>query len=837
MIDPLEFVICSSRNLDRAVIPDATSGLTAVGRQVIVYGIQKEDEVSGLTRRSVLAAGGGTLVIATLGAGGRAATTAVAGRASVRPLPLSAVRLRPSDYATAVEVNRQYLHRLSPDRLLHNFRKYAGLEPKAEIYGGWESDTIAGHTLGHYLSALALTWEQTGDAEMRRRADYIVDQLAEAQAKRGTGYVGALGRKRKDGTIVDGEEIFPEIMKGEIKSGGFDLNGAWSPMYTVHKVFAGLLDVHAAWGNATALKVAEGLGGYFERVFTALSPAQLQEVLGCEYGGMNESYAELHARTQNPRWLKMAGLFYDDRVLDPLARGEDKLANFHANTQVPKLIGLARIHELTGDAAKGLAARFFWETVTQHHSYVIGGNADREYFTEPDTIADHITEQTCEHCNTYNMLKLTRHLWSWQPDGALFDYYERAHLNHVMAAQDPSTGGFTYMTPLMTGADRAYSTTKDDAFWCCVGSGMESHAKHGESIFWEGGDGTFYVNLYIPADAQWAARKAAVTLETGYPFTPEAALTFSKLRAGTFPVALRVPGWAAGKAEVSVNGKPAAPRIERGYAIVTRRWQAGDRVAITLPLDLRVEATPGDAQTVAVLRGPMVLAADLGPNAQKWERADPALVGGDVLAGFAATDAGRGLYQARGVARPADLSFVPFYRQYQRRSAVYFKHFSESAWAREEAAYTTEQARLRDIAARSVDVMFLGEMQPERDHNLVSELSYPVTYRARQGRDARSGGYLEFSMKVKPGPLVLQASYWGGERARDFDILVDNVKIASQHLDNDQPGKFFDVEYPLPAALTTGKQTVRVKFVPRDRSTAGPIFGVRLYTAKSGATA
>ncbi|SEN68682.1 hypothetical protein SAMN05192583_3311 [Sphingomonas gellani] len=754
-----------------------------------------------------------------------------------KPLPLTAVRLRPSDFARAVEVNRGYLHRLNPDRLLHNFRKYAGLGPKAPIYGGWESDTIAGHSLGHYMTALVLTWQQTGDPEMRRRADYIVDELAQAQAKRGTGYVGALGRKRKDGTIVDGEEIFPEIMKGEIRSGGFDLNGAWSPLYTVHKLFAGLLDVHGAWGNPKALVVLTGLGGYFERVFAALTPAQVQEVLGCEYGGLNESYAELYARTRDPHWLKMANTLYDNRVLDALTRREDRLANFHANTQVPKLIGLARIHELTGDPAKAVAASYFWEAVTKHHSYVIGGNADREYFAEPDSIADHITEQTCEHCNTYNMLKLTRHLWSWQPDGALFDYYERAHLNHVMAAQDPSTGGFTYMTPLMTGAERGYSTTDDDAFWCCVGSGMESHAKHGESIFWEGSNGAFIVNLYIPADATWAARKAAVTLDTRYPFEGRATLTFAKLHGGRFPVALRVPGWAAGKAIVTVNGQPVTPVVERGYAIVERRWKAGDQVAMALPLDLRTEPTPGDPATVAVLRGPMVLAADLGSNDAKWEGADPALVGADLLAGFTPTDAGKGLYATRGIVRPADLAFVPFYRQYQRRSAVYFKTFSDSAWVREEAAFTAEQARLKDIAARSVDVMHLGEMQPERDHNLTSDSSYPVTYRGRQGRDVRSGGFMEFSLKVRPGPLILEASYWGSERARDFDILVDNVKVATQHLDNDKPGKFFDVDYPLPEGVTKGKQQVRVRFVPHDRNTAGPVFGVRLYTAMAGTKA
>jgi DUF1680 family protein len=757
--------------------------------------------------------------------------------AKAAPLPLASVRLLPSDYATAVEVNRVYLLRLSPDRLLHNFMTFAGLPAKGEVYGGWESDTIAGHTLGHYLSALVVMYEQTGDLECRRRADYIVGELATAQAKRGTGYVGALQRKRKDGTVVDGEEIFAEVMKGDIRSGGFDLNGAWSPLYTVHKVFAGLLDVHRGWGNPQALEVAIGLAGYFERVFAALNDEQMQTLLGCEYGGLNESYAELYARTGDRRWLVVAERIYDRKVLDPLVAQQDKLANFHANTQVPKLIGLGRLYELTGKPQDAAAARFFWRTVTDHHSYVIGGNADREYFSAPDTIAAHISEQTCEHCNTYNMLKLTRQLYGWRPDGALFDYYERAHLNHVMAAQNPRTGGFTYMTPLLTGAERGYSTNDDDAFWCCVGTGMESHAKHGESIFWEG-EGALLVNLYIPAQADWKARGASLRLDTRYPYEPESRLTLTKLaRPGRFTIALRVPGWAGSQAKVSVNGQAVTPETAGGYALVNRRWRTGDVVAISLPLDLRLEATPGDAGAVAVLRGPMVLAADLGPASEPWKGVDPALVGEAVLTSFQPVTPEKAIYVAGGVARPSDLTFTPFYSQYERRSAVYFRRFSEAAWKTEEAAFLAEQARAKDIGARSVDIMHLGEMQPERDHNLVSELSYPVAYRNRNGRDARSGGFFEFEMKVKPGPLVLQATYWGEERSRDFDILVDNVKVAAQHLEADRPGKFFDVEYPLPEALTQGKTKVKVRFAPRDRSTAGPVFGVRLFTAKPAPTA
>ena len=754
---------------------------------------------------------------------------------AAQPLPLAAVRLRPSACATAVEVNRAYLLRLNPDRLLHTFRRYAGLEPKAPVYGGWESDTIAGHTLGHYMSALTLMHAQTGDAECRRRADYIVDELALVQAKRATGYVGALGRKRKDGTIVDGEEIFPELMRGEIHSGGFDLNGSWSPLYTVHKIFAGLLDIHAGWGNPKALEVLVGLAGYFERVFAALDEAQMQQVLGCEYGGLNESYAELFARTGERRWLVIAQRLYDRKVLDPLVAQQDQLANFHANTQVPKLVGLARLHELTGAPEDAAAARFFWEAVTRHHSYVIGGNADREYFSEPDTIASHITEQTCEHCNSYNMLKLTQHLFSWQPHGALFDFYERAHLNHVLAAQNPRTGGFTYMTPLMTGAERGYSGADEEAFWCCIGTGMESHARHGEAIFWEGqGEANrsiLFVNLYIPADAQWQARRAQLTLDTRYPFESQSRLTLTRLgMPGHFSIALRVPGWATRGVEVSINGKPAVPAMVDGYAVLERRWREGDTVAISIPLDLRIEASAGDPDTIAFLRGPMVLAADLGPVSSPWSAADPAMVGDDLLKGFTAKEPAQGSYDTHGVARPGDLVFVPFYSQYERRSAVYFKHFTESGWQLEQAAFLAEQTHARDIAARSVDVMHLGEMQPERDHDLVSESSWPVSYRGRNGRDARAGGFFEFNLKTRPGPLILQATYWGDERARAFDILVDGVKIATEHLDSDRPGKFFDVEYPLPEELTRGKPSVRVKFAPQGHNTAGPVFGVRLFT-------
>jgi DUF1680 family protein len=778
-------------------------------------------------RRLFLAAGGTATLAGGLAIRSFASTPRGHLPARAQSLPLSDVRLMPSPFRNAVDVNLRYLMSLDANRLLHNFHAGAGLPPKAPIYGGWESDTIAGHTLGHYLSAMALLHAQTGEEEPKRRAAYVVGELAVIQNKRGDGYVGALMRKRKDGKVVDGQEIFTEIMRGEIASGGFDLNGSWSPLYTVHKLFAGLLDAHQLCGDADALAVAVGLGGYFEKVFAALDDAQLQQVLACEYGGLNESFAELYARTREARWLALAERIHDRRVLDPLTQRIDSLANIHSNTQVPKLVGLARLHELNGKPEPATAARFFWERVTGHHSYVIGGNSDREYFFAPDAISKHITEQTCEHCNSYNMLRLTRHLFSWRPDGALFDYFERTHFNHVMSQQHPVTGMFTYMTPLMSGAAREFSKPTED-FWCCVGSGMESHAKHGESIFWEG-YGALLVNLYIPARARWRARGAQLALETAYPLSGDATLTIEELaKPARFAIALRVPAWAAGAA-VKVNGTPVDAAREAGYAIVTRRWKARDSITITLPLALRIEATPDDPDTIAVLRGPLVLAADLGAGASDLTAFAPALVGRDVLARFVEVAGAPAHYSVpEGVARPGALKFAPFYGMYERRTAVYFRRFTDESWQTQQAAFIADQARQRDLAARSVDVMHLGEMQPERDHKLTSDISYPVSYRGLHGRDARSGGFFEFDLKVRPG-VALQATYWGDERPREFEIQIDGQVLARQRLNQDHPGSFFDVVYPVPEAMLRGKSTVRVRFVPLPRNTAGPVFGVRVF--------
>ncbi|MCR6660394.1 MAG: glycoside hydrolase family 127 protein [Asticcacaulis sp.] len=752
----------------------------------------------------------------------------------ISSLPLSDVRLLPSPYKTALDVNHTYLVTLEPDRFLHNFRKGAGLKPKAEPYGGWEQDTIAGHSLGHYLSAIALMYAQTGDPVLKQRAAYVIDELALIQGAQGDGYVAGFLRKRKNGTVVDGKEIFPEIMAGDIRSAGFDLNGCWVPFYNWHKLYSGLFDVQALCGLDKAIPVAVNLGGYIDKVFAALTDAQVQEVLNCEHGGINDSFAELYQRTNDPRWLKLSERLYHHKVLDSLVAKQDKLANIHSNTNIPKVLGLARLYDVTGKADYHTASAFFWERVTKHHSFVIGGNGDREYFFEPDTISKHITEATCEHCATYNMMKLTRDMYRWSPDAAYFDYFERAHLNHVMAQQNPKTGMFSYMTPLFTGAARGFSDPVDN-WTCCHGTGMESHAKHAESIYWQTAD-TLFVNLYIPSTAKWAGKSAILRLDTGYPYEGAVKLSLTSLRRpARFKLALRVPGWAR-TAALKLNGKPVEAARDNGYLIVDRVWQAGDSLALGLPMDLHIEPTSDNPGVVAILRGPMVMAADLASVDDDYKATDPALVGDNLLAGFAPVAIEKAEFKTVGIGRPGELKIVPFYSQWERRSAVYFKAFDDAAWKVEEAAFLAEQARQRDLAARSVDVMHLGEMQAERDHNLESDVSWPGTYRGRNGRDARSGGFMSFTMNVKPGPLVMQATYWGDDRC-DFDILIDGQLLTTvSHKTPMKPGEFFDEQYPVPEALTQGKTSVTVKLVPKEGRSTAMVFDILLFTAAPAGT-
>ncbi|RAK57021.1 glycoside hydrolase family 127 protein [Phenylobacterium deserti] len=747
------------------------------------------------------------------------------------PFPLSAVRLKPSPWADAVAANRRYLLALEPDRLLHNFRAGAGLAPKAPAYGGWEARGIAGHSLGHYLSALSLMHAQTGDAECKTRAAYIVGELAACQAAHGDGYVGGTTVER-DGKIVDGKVIYEEIRRGDVRGTPFDLNGGWVPLYTWHKVHQGLLEAHALCGDARALQVAVGLSDYLVGVLSPRSDAEIQEILACEHGGLNEVFAETWRRTGKPAYLQLAQRLHHDAVLNPLEQGRDELKGKHANTQIPKVIGLAALHEITGEPRYGRAARFFWTEVTSKHSYVIGGNSEREHFGAPGELASRLTDRTCEACNTYNMMKLTRRLYAWEPNAAWFDWYERAHLNHILAHQRPSDGMFAYMTPMRAGSARVFSTP-DDSFWCCVGSGMESHAKHGESVWWRNRE-TLFVNLFIPSTLDWAETGARWSLDTDYPASGR--ITLTAQRAGRTPseLALRLPAWSPNP-RLTVNGRSVPVQGRDGYAVVRRTWRDGDTVTLDLQMPLRAETTPDDPNITAFLSGPVVLAADLGSAETPLDQPSPALVAAGALAALQPVAGQPHVFRAAD-ARPGPLTFRPFFSQWDRRTAVYLPRFTEARWRAEAAAFTAEQAKARAIEARTVDVMHPGEMQPERDHEFRANHADVTTNGGRSARQAwwGQGNWMEWTMAARPDqPMELQVLYWGEERDKNFDILVDGRKLATERRADGAPEPAFVVRtYPIPREWTQGRDRLRVRF--ETRGSDATVYECRTLVAEAG---
>jgi uncharacterized protein len=526
-----------------------------------------------------------------------------------RPLPLSAVRLTGGPLKQAQDLDADYLLKLEPDRMMAYYRKRAGLEPKAEGYGGWDGDgrNLTGHIAGHYLSAVSLMYAATGDQRFKERADYIVREMKEVQDKHGDGYLGAL---------ANGKEQFIEVSKGAIRSASFDLNGLWSPWYVLHKTYAGLRDAYRYTGSRAALEVEIKFAAWAEGILSKLDDAQLQKMLNTEFGGMNEVTADLYADTGDKRWLDLSHRFDHRAVLDPLAHGQNILPGLHGNTQVPKLQGHLARYIYTGDKSDGDAARFFWDSVVNHHSFATGGHGKEEYFGPPDTLSDRVDGRTAETCNVYNMIKMTRRLFALQPDVKYAEFHERALFNHILASIDPADGRTCYMVPVGRGVQREYQGMFQ-SFTCCVGSGMESHALHGDGLYYESGD-KLWVNLYAPSTARWEAAGVDLTMETDFPEGESASLKLTLKAPKQFSLALRRPSWAGDGFTVKVNGQAVKALTKPGsYIELKRKWESGDTVAVTLPKTLRLEPTPDNARVAAILWGPLVLAGDLGPERER----------------------------------------------------------------------------------------------------------------------------------------------------------------------------------------------------------------------------
>ena len=777
-------------------------------------------------------------------------------RLRARPLPLSDVRLTGGPLAHAQELNARYLLALEPDRMLAFYRERAGLRPKAEPYGGWDGAgrNLTGHIAGHYLSAVSLMWAATGDTRFKERADAIVSELREVQDAHGDGYLVAL---------EGGRRAFAELARGEIRSAAFDLNGEWSPWYTLHKTYAGLRDAYRHAGNGLALEVETRFAAWAERMLASLSDAQLQQMLNTEFGGMNEVMVDLYADTGDGRWLVLADRFEHREFIDPLKRHQDNLAAKHGNTQVPKLIGSADRFAYTGDAGDFAAASFFWDRVVQHHSFATGGHGTDEYFGTPDRLSDRVDGRTAETCNVYNMLKLTRRLFALRPDAHYADFHERALFNHVLASIDPRDGRTCYMVPVGRGVTREYQDMME-SFTCCVGTGMESHALHGDGLYFESED-RLWVNLYAPSLAEWKSAGVRLEMETGFPEGETATLTVTADSPRALTLALRRPWWAGQGFSVRVNGEPVTLRRDEeerepgahlyawpdpvsSWVEVARTWGSGDRVEIALPKTLRAEPLPDDPRRRALLWGPLVLAGDMGqePDPAEGERSEPpwapVMVSDEPVGSWLAPVAGSpGRFRTRGVGREPgaadrvrDVELLPFYRLHRRTYCAYWDVFTRDEWEVRRAQYAAEAEAGRRLEAATVAFLQPGEIVFERrfDYQGAPD-STPQRILGRPGRRGKS--WFSFDLPVEKGsPMALLVTYFSDDRRATpavFDVLVDGERVAEQRVGRSEPRRFYDVEIPIPPERVAGKEHVTVRFEAHPGSQIATVFGLRMVRA------
>lgn len=525
------------------------------------------------------------------------------------------VRLLDGPFKRNMEREQKWLMSIPVRSLLHSFRTNAGLFSgneggyfETKKLGGWESldCDLRGHSTGHILSALGLMYASTRDESYKVKGDSLVKGLSDVQiALNQHGYLSAFPQTLID-RCIEGKRV-------------------WAPWYTLHKILAGLIDQYLYCDNEQALVVAEQMAGWAYKKLTPLSEKQLSVMLQNEFGGINDTFYNLYSITGKQEHLKLAEMFYHHAALDPLEKQEDQLEKKHANTFIPKVVGEARAYELTGSEKEKKITEFYWDRVVNHHSFVTGSNSDKEKFFTPDQLSKHLTGYNGETCNTYNLLKLTSHLFTWTSDVKYADYYEKALYNHILGQQDTTSGMVAYFLPMLSGAHKVYSTPYE-SFWCCVGTGFESHAKYGEAIYYHA-DNNLYVNLFIPSQLEWKEKGLVIRQETSFPEEETTRLIIETNGPTEMSIKLRYPSWAASGAFVNVNGKKIEIKQKPGsYIAITRKWRTGDRIEVTYPMNLKAIPANDDPKISALVYGPIVLAGAMGTKDMRVPAfADPKL--------------------------------------------------------------------------------------------------------------------------------------------------------------------------------------------------------------------
>jgi DUF1680 family protein len=759
--------------------------------------------------------------------------------------PLTQVTLLNGPFSKARDLNVQTLLAYDTERLLYPYKKQAGIPAAKMGYKNWEG--LDGHVGGHYLSALALNYASTKNPECKRRMDEMVAVLKACQNRNTAEH--PYWAKGYAGGVPNSAEVWSKLKKGDFRA----YKAAWVAWYNVHKTYAGLRDAWIYGGSQEAGEVYLKFCDWALDVTSGLSDQQMQEMLDIEQGGMNEVLADAFQLTKDKKYLNAAIRFSHQRLMRPLANRQDSLDNIHANTQVPKAVGFQRIGELSHDPSFETAGGFFWETVTGYRSLAFGGNSRREFFPSAKASADFISDvEGPETCNTYNMLKLTEGLFREKPDGRYADYYERALYNHILSTQHPVHGGYVYFTPARPRHYRVYSAP-NEAMWCCVGSGMENHSKYNEFIYTHQGD-SLYLNLFIASELDWKEKNVKIKQETNFPDQEGSRLVITEGSAA-FTLQLRHPSWIKNNGlQIWINGREYKYIISpSSYIAIQRKWKKGDVMDIKLPMQTTLEHLPNLPEYIAIMRGPILLGSKtkteplngLVANDGRWghiagaaklpvDKA-PILIDQDVenipekivpLEGHPMQFS----FATINIINKEDLVLEPFYKIHDSRYMIYWMGLTPQKYK----VYTDSILLLGQekavLEARTVDYVAPGEQQPEVDHLMKAAQSRTGTAMDELWRDAAKGGF--FSYQLSTGglkSLSLGLRYYGGDKANDqFDISIDDQKLAIKNNTGPIRTGFYNAEYQIPADMLQGKKNIVVKFTASAEKATPRIYYLRL---------
>ena len=728
-------------------------------------------------------------------------------------------------FKASQEKGKEYLLYLNPDRLLAPCYEAIGKEGKAKRYGGWEERKISGHSLGHFMSALAYMYKTDKDERLKKKLDYIIEELLFIQSLSPDRYISGFSR-----------ECFDNVFSGSFHVTRFELGGGWVPWYSIHKIYAGLIDVYELTDNKRALDIVINMANWAKEGTDNLTEEQFQKMLYCEHGGMCETMARLYEITKNKDYLDLAMRFIHKESLEPLIELRDELEGKLANTQIPKIIGAASIYNITDNEDFKRASEFFWNIVTKYRSYVIGGNSINEHFGRSKTETLGVT--TAETCNTYNMLKLTEKLYKWHNNSKYIDYYENALYNHILASQDPISGMKTYFMSTKPGHFKVYCSL-DNSFWCCTGTGMENPTRYTNFIYYRDNNKLF-VNLYISSKIIIEDKSLIISQNTSFPETEYSTLLIEEGNNCLMTINIRIPYW--GKdIRVTVNENEELKIRENGYISIERKWNKGDKINIVLPMRLQLYYSKEDKNKVAFMYGPIVLAGALGrENFPETDILDDHLKLNhykginvstlknseeNIINKVKRINNEKLFFEIETVndKRKVKYKLKPFYDIHHERYTIYW----DIKDSKEE--YKLDNYKESNI----IDEVNLNEQQSEIEHGL----KYNSTSYSKGWRMCSKNGYFSYEMKVQwRKDTYLLVTYLNEEAKEntknEFFIYVDNFLISDENLNKNKSNILFDKFYKIPKELIKDKSKITVKFKAKENTIVSKVFAIKITIGK-----